>query len=497
MKNDYYDSDEFRELLSAYEQSLADGTSPYFDTDDYADIADYYLTADQPDACIQCVEGALEIYPDDVQLLTIKSGALIYTHSYKEADDIISRLDPEQSDVLYQRAQLEYALRGRVAEAETLFTDWIAREEEYTRREEEDENRQEELLRDCYIHVITSFIELAPGQTYDAELVRRWVEIYLALFSPLGGYQSDLALADTVREENLSDMVVRVYTSLLETDPYLNHGWTVLAASQYAIGQYEDALESAEFALAVNPHDWDALLTKAHCFYTTDRSEEALSLFSQYIENTNDSSQYLPYAVTLIRVGKGEQAPEYLQKAEKYYSNFTADTEFYAYSCFEIADAYLSLERIDDAHRLIDIALGIYPDNADFRLMKGTLQVADGNIHAALKNFLIYIEAQDDVVEATIHVSVRFMMFGLDSIAIELLNSVERLSKAMSVTDIYPYKAFAYYRLKKFDKFMDYLAKSIKHCPDRTAFVLSDLFPENMNPRDYYNYILKKPPFVS
>ncbi|MBR2155203.1 MAG: tetratricopeptide repeat protein [Bacteroidaceae bacterium] len=493
MKNDYYDSEEFKEILDAYERSLKEGTTPYFDADDYADVADFYLNVDTPEKCFKCVNKGLELYPDDDQLLSVKSSACIFTHKYKEAEKIVKKLNPKNRETLYQKAQLEYALYGHVQKAEEMFTDWIALERSLFREEnEEDEERFQEFQRDCYIHVITSFIELADSQIYDEELIKRWVEDYIVTFSPLGNYDSDLILADTVREENLFDMVVKVYSKILETNPYIKYGWTVLAAAQYSCDLYEDAIESADFALAVNPDDTDALLTKAHCLYTTNRFDEALPIFEQYSAKTTEIGQSLPLAICLISSGRNAEALEQLKRAEEYYSGFKNDKEYYAISCFEIADAYLALERVSEAERFIDIALELYPKNVHYQLLKGTLLLTHGDISGAMTLFVSYVEGMPDVIDATVQVVIRLLIYELETIAIELISTVEKFGTIYpKLCHLYPYKALAYIRTYQYDKFLRYLKRSQEQCPELTREVLSDLFPEDMNPKDYYQYMLK------
>ena len=95
MRNDYFDSDEFREILDVYEDSMKTGIAPYLDVDDYSDIADYYMNSDNSSEAIKCVETGLSIYPDEPQLLLIKSGAYIYLHRFAEAEQIVESI-PER-----------------------------------------------------------------------------------------------------------------------------------------------------------------------------------------------------------------------------------------------------------------------------------------------------------------------------------------------------------------------------------------------------------------
>ena len=68
MKDDsasYYDSREFTELLTSYENMLADGGSVYFDSMDIANIAEYYSMNGDLDKSDTAIEYGLRLHPSD------------------------------------------------------------------------------------------------------------------------------------------------------------------------------------------------------------------------------------------------------------------------------------------------------------------------------------------------------------------------------------------------------------------------------------------------
>ena len=490
MQNDYFDSDEFKEILDVYEDSLTRGSVPYLDVDDYADVADYYMNADMPEQAIGCVDRGLSIYPDEQQLLLIKSGAYIYLHRFAEAEEIVRSYDEGNNEVLYQKAQLEYALYGNTNKAEEMFADWIRGEREYAQTEEEDELQREEYIRDSYIHVITSFIELTADGEYEEELVKRWIESYVVMFAPLGNYDSDLILADTVRSECLYDMVVKVYSSLLENNPYLKHGWTVLAAAQFTCNFIDDALESVEFALAIDPDDIDSILTKAHCLLSKECYAEAAELLEKYIRQSKDGSQQLALATCYVEKGDRVNALRSLQKAELYYNRYVSDKEYYASACYEIADLYFGLNKIDLARKYVDKALQIAPQEVEYQLLSATLMLAEGQVVDALPVFVSYIESQENVVEAVIKIVARLLVFSLDYVALDLLDVVERMQESYAGAEkIFPYKALIYIRQKDYPKASRYVKLSTERCRNLAEWLLAEYIPEGMSLERYSEWL--------
>ena len=43
-EDDYFQSEEFLDILSRYEQAMSTGHAPYMDSDELVDVADYYMS---------------------------------------------------------------------------------------------------------------------------------------------------------------------------------------------------------------------------------------------------------------------------------------------------------------------------------------------------------------------------------------------------------------------------------------------------------------------
>ena len=61
---DYFESEDFKELLESYEAAMQVGEQPFMDSDDLVDLADYYNNIGESDKAVEVVEHALELYPD-------------------------------------------------------------------------------------------------------------------------------------------------------------------------------------------------------------------------------------------------------------------------------------------------------------------------------------------------------------------------------------------------------------------------------------------------
>jgi tetratricopeptide (TPR) repeat protein len=68
----YFDSKEFRDLLSEYEQATESGSPVFLDADELAEIADYYQMTGLPDKADKAINLALSLSPGAIAPLSYK-----------------------------------------------------------------------------------------------------------------------------------------------------------------------------------------------------------------------------------------------------------------------------------------------------------------------------------------------------------------------------------------------------------------------------------------
>ncbi len=471
------------------------GQQCYFDTEDFVDISDYYLDRNQPDNAMHAITQGLLIHKGNNHLLTIKAGILIYKHQFQDALDIMNQIpDYKNNEAIYIHAQLIYAIDHDIRKSEDLFCQWLEKEEKdlkanYENRESED------IIRDDYLHVIMSYIELS-NEGYE-EIVRKWIDKYIERFSPLGNYDSDMMLADICREENMADYVERIYTLLLETNPYLDSAWAILAAAQNINGKFEEAITSADFALAINPEDYDAVLTKAHSYYSMNDTDNALPLFQKYIDKTDEHSQYLYLGLCHILAENIEEGYKYIKGAQDFYENKgIEDKSIYASMCYEIADVYNTGRFYTEADEAVDKALSIDPNNMDYLLLKGSIQLGFDEINESLRYFAKAVMNTHDKVRTYIYIGIRFMSFEEYDIAIFMFNKALEEKDNPDCIMAHAYLAYIFFHIKQYEDFLNHLKIACKTYPEATRSLFGEVFP-NIKPEEYYDFITKTKKFMA
>jgi len=520
MAKDYFKSDEFLEILTAYEDARDGGQNIYLDADDFADIADYYLSQDAPYMAHEAVDIGLTIHPDDDVLMVVKGAVYIYQRLFDEAEDVLDDLDPENSDVVYQRAQLQYAKYMDTAKAEEIWREWL--------QLDNGDRPTEEQRRDNYIHIISSLIELRDDDSledehrWDLEAVRRWIREYIDQFQPLGKYDEDVQIADICRENELADLMCEVLTQVLEERPYLKKGWANLALAQYMIQKNEQALESCDFALAINPKDLETLLTKAHALNALNNHQGAKEAFKEYLDKGGDPVQIIPLAEILFLLGEKDEA---ISQLERLAQRFDDDKEVvetaghgkikkiipkqhYALidqGCEAFMDLYVKVfsDMGDLLHRneCFEESLQAYmkvveTDShcAEAYFMLGINYLALEDYEKAARNFSFALKNAEDQVMMGIDIALTFVLNNFDHIAIEVLSAIEKIAlynDSPYTKNIPAAKSLTYLKLGDTKQFLENFKIACQQTPDLIGKVYEGYFPENMPISQWSDYAEK------
>ena len=519
MANDYFQSRDFKELLKSYEEQRAKGESIYLDADDFADIADYYLSIDQPDLSMETIDKGLAIHGDDEVLMIVKGAAHIYQRQFDKAEEVLKQLDATNPDVKYQLAQIEYGKYHHVRKADKMWREWM--------KLENGEKPSEEQRRESYIHIISSLIELRRNdlgeKDFDVESVRRWVREYIDIFQPLGKYDEDVQMADICRENELADLMCEVLTQVLEEQPYLPKGWANLGLAQYMLQRYDQAIESCDFALAIKPDDMEALLTKAHSLYSMGEKIASVSVFKEYLDKGGENLQIIPYADALFLMGEKRAAIVALNKLLNYYENerVTAALKFVnagetmpansqelrteqeIYSDFidlykrvmtDISDIFHSHGCYRDSIRANKLLTECDPQDSEAYFMLGINNLAISEYEEASRNFALALQWADDQVMMGVDIALTFVLNNFDKFALEVLDAVSKIapkSKSPFVKNIPAAKSLTYLKMGYKDQFLQCFRTACQDTPELVEKVYEGYFPKNIPVSQWGDYAVK------
>ena len=89
---EYFNSEEFQEILENYEASINVGSNPFMDADDLVDLADYYSWQGDDDKAEQAIDYALELYPGSTLPNVFKARKALAEEDYAEVNSMPTRL---------------------------------------------------------------------------------------------------------------------------------------------------------------------------------------------------------------------------------------------------------------------------------------------------------------------------------------------------------------------------------------------------------------------
>ena len=251
---DYFESEDFKELLDSYEASLQAGGQPFMDADDLVDLADYYNNIGEGDKAAAAIEHALALYPNATLPNVFKAREALTVGDFETARSYADTIsDHDDPDYHYLTAEIMIA-EGRIDEADKYLRNYGM---------SVDADEWEDFIKDCANLYVDYDIN---DKAYEWMMRSKgddstdFKELMARTLFGLGKYKDS----------------ERIFNELIDRNPYSLNYWNALASAQLLDEDYPNAITSSEFAIAINPNDPDGLTSKANCLLRLGNYEEAL-----------------------------------------------------------------------------------------------------------------------------------------------------------------------------------------------------------------------------
>ena len=468
MNNDeYYNDEEFREILEEYEQAVKSGQPVFMDADDLADIADYYQLEGHYDDAQTALDRALELQPDSVVALNYQIHNAIGQEDYEAAEAYLDRIiDRQLPEYIYCRAEI-----------------WIAQNQI---------DKADKYLRKC-------FQECPPEEYQD------YVLDVANLYSDYGYSEKAMEWMMRAKQENSDDFKElmgrtlfglgkyddseRIFNELLDRNPFQKRYWNALANTQFMKEDYGASVTSSEYAIAIDPEDAEGLLAKANALFRLDNYEDALEYYQRYNEKEpDDEFGLMNQGTCLINLGRTEEAIERLKEAEKIAPE---DSPFLVEIYQELGFAYSELKMPETALYYIDLTETLECDHVDMLVVKGHILLANNRVKDAEQMFQHAIKQAVNSPKTLLRIIVSIYDNHYAEAAYKMfINFFKYVGNDWDQG--YAYMALCCYDLKRNNEFMSYLKEACRRNPQETKTVLSHLFPQDLKPEDYYEFMVKE-----
>ena len=466
--DEYFDSEEFRNTLESYEESVRSGHPLFLDADDLADIADYYHFTGIDQQADEVIEYALSLYPNATLPNVFKAREALAIGDYDSAVEYIDQIE-NQDDPEYHYMQAELLIaKDQVEKADEYLREYFATvpPEEY---------------QDFVYDIANIYFDYGLSDKAYEWLMRTkgdgsndFKELMARILFGLGKYKDS----------------ERIFNELLDRDPYSKRYWNGLANAQFMNEDFSGSVTSSEYAIAIDPNDADSLLNKANALYRLGNFEEAIRYYDRFGELVQpDEFSLLHKGSSLVNLNRHDEAFSTLLQALKI---SPADSPFLPQIYQELAFCCSTLGRLDEALDYIERTRDLDCDHIDMLVLKGHILLEHNHIHEAeevFKNAMIRSE-EDPLVILRILVSLYDNKYV--KAAYEMFKKFFALIVNEDFNQGYSYMALCCWDLNFTEEFLMYLRLAVERNPREARQVLGHLFPEEMAAKDYYQYMYNK-----
>ena len=465
--DEYFDNEEFRELLDNYEESVKSGHPLFMDADDLADIADYYHFTGMDQQAGETIEYALSLYPNATLPNVFKAREALTSGDVDTARECVEMIEnKDDPEYHYMQAELLMA-QDKVEEADDYLR-------QYFKTVPPDE------YQDFVMDVANIYFDYGLNEKAYEWMMRSkgdgsndFKELMARTLFGLGKYKDS----------------ERIFNELLDKNPYSKRYWNALANAQFMNEDFSGAVSSSEYAIAIDPKDPESLLSKANCLYNLQNYEEALDYFQRYSEQADeDEFGYLYQGTCLINLGRYQEAVSILKKA---LDTAPPDSQYLPEIYQELAFGYSELGKTGNALHYLDQTQSLDCDHANMEIIKGHILLANKQPEEASEAFRVALKLSDNSPRTMLRIIVslydnQYTQTSYTFLKHLLADMDEDWNEGFS------YMALCCRDLGKEKEFLHYLRLASEKNPKEAKTVLSGLFPAGLDPKEYYHYILNR-----
>ena len=265
----------------------------------------------------------------------------------------------------------------------------------------------------------------------------------------------------------------------------------MLAETQHAKEDYMGAIDSCEYLLAINEHDFGALSTIARCYFDTGEYTKAHQYFEKAIAEEPNNTLYHMHAMCLFLLSEYDKAKQQLQKA----CETMADMDTEAKVHFSILNALIEskLNNHVRATEILDEMKSLIIQNRnkqEYELICGQVMLENGFTAEAREHFEEAMLQSDDYDKTALIIGISYYENEMYTEAVNLLLALTDTLDSLTATHALPYLAMCYMKMQDTQGFVRYLRLAGQLCPDVTQQLFEDYFP-GLQPNEYYLYAHK------
>ncbi|MBR1468777.1 MAG: tetratricopeptide repeat protein, partial [Prevotella sp.] len=283
----------------------------------------------------------------------------------------------------------------------------------------------------------------------------------------------------------------KIFNELIDTDPYSTPYWNHLASAQFMHNNIRGSIQSSEFSIAIDPNNADAILNKANGLFSLGNFKEAKKFYKRFSELCpNEESGEMFQGICDLNMEQIESGIDHLKKAEAVAPEDSSNLfEIYQELAFSLSRIGKSDEALAYAEKMLSANFGSHDEAL---VMKAHLLMEAKQWAEAQACYSQAIIESNGSSHIFLRVAISIYDLGYYDHAYRLFRMLDKFEDSEIRTEGFAYEALCCYSLGKKTEFREAVRKACERNPREAAIVLCDLFPEEVEPKDYYRYLVGK-----
>lgn len=446
----------------------------WMDAPDILDILDYYEQQNMYFESEQCMRLALQLHPDDPEVIVRKAYRLKNEGRWDEAAQVVAEVS-DQASLDVQFFLGEKALSElRVDDAERHFIAGLKHEREID--EQMVLNGDGDPLGDGDLLLEIGELFIDYGCVDKARKYLKLIKKERPEYT-----RAQMLMAECAYQLGDTEAALKKLDTILDADPYYLDAWVMKADLFNEAKRWTECAEASDFALAIAPENEKALRFKACAALGQNNFNGLLEVFAKYRKlYPYDYTMALSAGEILLNQRKYEEAFEVLCFSNRNCPNDNAD------KIRILTDIAVTYSARHDMQHAYDTLLGICSLGMTYAdvLFHAANQAFDYKEidfgRSALQHFLDNYPLTPDHRLLIARMLCEHNIFG------ELNDIWERLLdvKDTQRTSAAPYLAYAARRLMRIPEYKFWLAYAIYQDPTLTNHIFRQIYP-NCLPQEY------------
>lgn len=387
------------ELTKKFEKMIESNGNLYFDSEEIENLVIFYLEMGDINYAEMAINYGLKLHPNSIELKVKQLEVLLELEQYVLAKEIIEELKPscsESTDYLVCCAKY-YSNNGNPKKS----IEYCERALEL----EEEENFLHNFIADEFHNLDDPFNAL---KHYKSALKYDSSDEY-AMESAMMCYQ----------EMNRYEEAEEFLQSFLDDFPFSEVAWFEMGQFYFNRKNYEKAIQSFDYFLAINSDSASVFANKAACYEAMEQWQKAIEVYEEQLE--------LEYtkAFTYYKIGLCYRADKKnIEALQAFQKSLREDPQFYL-SMMEQSDIYLEMGSVKEALHFAKEAVSHNESNLEFQKKLAFLYIDSGKFEESLSCLKKIVDAEPSRFYSWYAYSEVLMLIGEYEEAITVLEKAE------------------------------------------------------------------------